>query len=558
MALRHKWSLTIQQMICRASVSDHQMETRNDKMENQMKTITTMTYSALAMLACFVLYPKAEAVVPAPDGGYPGGNTAEGQNALLSLTSGTYNTAVGWASLQSNTTGRFNTGVGAGALLANTSIENTATGAGALLSNTTGYDNTANGAFALFSDTTGSQNTANGANALRNNTTGSANTAIGDGALFQNTIGIGNTATGLGALLGNSTGNYNTATGEGALLDNFTGSNNTAAGSSALQNNSGGANNSANGYQALQSNTSGNRNNAFGAFALQSHATRNQNNAFGSEALGSDQSGELNSAFGDGALFSNVDGSRNTAVGGNALGVSAGDDNIALGSGAGINLLTGSNNIYIGDAGPPGFSESNVIAIGANPPSGTPYTTTLIGGIFGQSVDPSDATPVFIDSAGKLGTVISSRRFKRDIKPMDKASEAILSLKPVTFHYKSDSKSTPCFGLVAEDVEQVNPDLVIRDKNGELLSVRYEAVNAMLLNEFLKEHRNVDEQQATIAELKSTVVLQRRDFQATAAQQQKEIQVLTAQLKGQAAEIQKVSDQIEIKKRATRVLLNQP
>jgi septal ring factor EnvC (AmiA/AmiB activator) len=133
---------------------------------------------------------------------------------------------------------------------------------------------------------------------------------------------------------------------------------------------------------------------------------------------------------------------------------------------------------------------------------------------------------------------------------MESASETILALKPVTFHYKSDKTATPQFGLIAEDVAEVNPDLVVRDKNGEIYTVRYDAVNAMLLNEFLKEHTKVQEQEASIAELRSTTAQQRADFEATRAQQQKQIEALTASLREQAAQIQKVSAQIELNRPA--------
>ena len=153
-----------------------------------------------------------------------------------------------------------------------------------------------------------------------------------------------------------------------------------------------------------------------------------------------------------------------------------------------------------------------------------------------------------VDADGQLGTAVSSRRFKKDIEPMDQASEGILKLKPVTFHYKDrDDKNdkTPQFGLIAEDVEKVNRDLVVYGKDGKVLSVRYDAVDVMLLNEFLKEHKKVEEQQASIADLKSTV-----------ASQQKEMQVFTAQLKEQAAQIQKVSAQLEASKPAPKVVAN--
>ncbi len=201
---------------------------------------------------------------------------------------------------------------------------------------------------------------------------------------------------------------------------------------------------------------------------------------------------------------------------------------MAIGDRTGYQQTTGSNNIYIGYdiEGTPGENNS-----------------CYIGSIFGQT--SSGGTPVYVNLMGKLGTTTSSRRFKEDIKPMDQASEALLALEPVTFRYKKeiDPQGIPQFGLVAEEVEKVNPKLVVRDKDGKVNTVRYEAVNAMLLNEFLKEHKKVETQQATITELESTV-----------ARQQKGMEVLTAQLKEQAAQIQKVSAQIEMSKPAPRVV----
>jgi len=331
----------------------------------------------LIALTWFELSPKAQAVVPAPDGGYPGGNTAEGQAALLSLTTGPYNTAIGYLSLTSETTGGFNTAIGAGTLLANTGDQNTATGAGALLSHTAGGGNTANGAFALFSNTTGQNNTANGVQALYNNT--------------------GNSST-------------------------------------------------------------------------------------------------------------------------------------ALGFGAGFGVTTANNVICIGTQG------SNV------------SLSCFIGHIRGITTANADAIPVLIDSRGQLGTLSSSRRFKKEIKPMDKASEAILALKPVTFHYKSDHTNTPQFGLIAEDVAAVNPDLVVGD-NGEIYTVRYEAVNAMLLNEFLKEHRTVQNLKSTVAKQGATITQQQTSFQSKLAEQERQIEALTAGL-------QKVSAQLELNKPAPQTVLN--
>jgi uncharacterized coiled-coil protein SlyX len=232
-----------------------------------------------------------------------------------------------------------------------------------------------------------------------------------------------------------------------------------------------------------------------------------------------------------------------------ALQNNTGSFNTALGFNAGANLTTGSNNIDIGALGVAG--ESNTIRIGAGR-----QTATFIAGIRGVATGMADTTPVVINSAGQLGTISSSRRFKHEIKPMDTASEAILALEPVTFRYQSDKTSTPQFGLIAEEVAEVNPDLVVRDEKGEIYTVRYEAVNAMLLNEFLKEHRTVQElkstvanQEATISQLKSTVTQQERDVEATAAHQQKQIERLTAGL-------QKLSAQVEMKRSTRRMVVN--
>jgi hypothetical protein len=372
-------------------------------------------------LVCLALLPTVHAVTPAPDGAYPGFNTAEGTNALFSLTTGIWNTAIG---------------------------------AHALYSNTTGSRNNAIGVSALLNHKTNSYNNAVGALALANDTSGNANNAFGDQALINNAIGSYNTGIGDDALLLNTSGSSNTVIGAQGLLRNTTGSNNTA-----------------------------------------------------------------------------------------------------LGRGAGGNLTTGNNNIDIANGGVAG--ESNTIRIGLV------QTRTFIAGIRGRTTANANAIPVVIDSAGQLGTASSSRRFKNEIRPMDKASEAILGLKPVTFHYKDDRTGTPQFGLIAEEVAQVNPDLVVRDENGEIYTVRYDAVNAMLLNEFLKEHRKVQEQEVRITQLNSTVekqeatiAQQQKDSQSTAAEQQREIQTLAATVKEQASQIQKVSAQIELQKSPTQTVLN--
>ena len=362
----------------------------------------------------------------------------------------------------------FNNGEGIGVLVSrpmNGGFRNTGTGYQALNHLTFGNLNTATGFRALFSDINGNYNTATGAFSLTDNTNGNQNTATGYAALTNNTSGVNNTANGALALVGNSTGGSNTATGLKALSGNTTGSLNAAHGALALERNTTGAGNVANGAFALDRNTTG----------------------------------IANVAEGFDALFNNT----------------TGNNNIGIGLSAGADLTTGSNNIDIGNRGVAG--ESSTVRIGTQ---GT-QTATYVAGIFGATA--TNGLAVFVDMNGKLGTVTSSARFKDHIKPMDSASESIFALKPVAFRYKKhiDAKGTPQFGLVAEEVAKVNPDLVALDSEGKPYTVRYEQVNAMLLNEFLKEHRKNEEQQAIIE------------------RQQKQIEALTAGL-------QKVSAQLEL------------
>ena len=342
-------------------------------------------------------------------------------------------------------------------------------------------------------------------------------TAEGDGALFSLTTGFGNTALGFKALNSDTTGQLNTATGRNALLNNTSGDNNTADGSGALISNTTGNFNTASGRLALQSNTTGSGNTASGFFSLDNNTTA-----------------EMNTAYGVAALFNNT----------------TGENNIALGFGAGDNLTTGDNNIDIGNLGV--ATESNTVRIGEQVTVTDPntcdtmpaHTRTFIAGISGAAVA---GAAVKVNANGQLGVAPSSERFKAEIKPMDKASEAILALKPVTFRYKKelDPKGIAQFGLVAEQVAKVNPALVDRDGKGEIYTVRYEAVNAMLLNEFLKEHKKVQELEATITQLKSSAGKQ----EAASAQQQKQIESITAGL-------QKVSAQVELQKPSAQTVVN--
>jgi hypothetical protein len=468
---------------------------------NPMIQFKAAILTFLTALACFALSPTAQAQ------GCPSRcdfsfNTAEGTDALFNLAGGSNNTATGGAALEKNTTGSFNT----------------ATGSGALFSNTTGNNNTAVGVDAL-SNNNAANNTASGVDALFFNTTGSNNTAVGVSALF------------------NSNADDNTAVGFQALEENKGGSN-TATGFSALKNNAGDFN-TADGVDSLEFNTTGLGNTAVGASALAFNTTGNDNTATGASALVINTTGSNNTANSVQALFSNTTGSNNTAEGNSALiKNTTGGNNIALGLSAGANLTTGSSNIDIGNAGVSG--DTKKIRIGKQ---GT-QVSTFIAGIFNVN-EGGMIKPVYVNNNGQLGTQppASSQRFKKEIKPMNQTSEAILGLKPVTFKYKDDDTGTPQFGLIAEEVAKANPDLVLRDENGKIYTVRYEAVNAMLLNEFLKEHQKVEEQQSTISELKATMAEQQNAFASKFAQQQRQIEALSAGL-------QKVSAAIELNKSA--------
>jgi hypothetical protein len=408
--------------------------------------------------------------------------------------------------------------MGAGTLLSNTASENTAIGAGGLLSNTTGARNAASGAFALFNNTEGNDNTATGDRALFGNTTASGNTAYGSFALGANTTGGLNTAVGAVTLPNNTIGNENTGIGLNALFSNTEGNNNTAVGRA-----------------AMGGNTIGGNNTAIGWFALEQGGVLNT--AVGSQALRSNTGG-LSTAVGDQALFSSTTGGpfglqANTGVGDSALfDCTTGYWNVAVGYSAGHDLVDGHGNVYIGQ--------------GVGAAAGSENDTTYIRNVY-DSV--ANARAVYVNADNKIGTLQSSRRYKNEIKPMAESSEVLFALKPVTFRYKKeiDRSGALSFGLIAEEVAETSPDLITRDRDGKPETVRYEAVNAMMLNEFLKEHKKVEEQQATIAELKSTVV-----------QQQKGMEAFTAQLKEQASQLQKVSNQIEVSRLAPQVAANKP
>jgi trimeric autotransporter adhesin len=423
---------------------------------------------------------------------------------------GNSNTAIGSSALQSNTTGSNNTANGYGALLSNTTGSfNTANGYGALISNTIGEENTAIGGGALLKNTTGKENTAIGSSALFSNTTGKENTAIGSSALFSNTTGDNNTAIGLSALFSNTTGSFNSANGSNALFSNTTGSSNTAIGSSALLNNTTGSGNSANGINALASNTTGFNNTANGINALQSNTT-----------------GSFNSANGLSALASNTTGS----------------SNLALGNSAGSNLTTGSNNVDIANSGV--TQDSGVIRIGT---SGT-QTRTFIAGISG--VTASGGVQVFINANGQLGTRTSSRRFKRDINNLGSLSERLLKLRPVSFRYKQateQGKHPLQYGLIAEEVAKVFPELVQYDKEGKPFTVYYHLLTPLMLSELQHEHAKNQQQQAELASEKAQLASQKAQLASLRSkeeEQQAKLSSLQSKDQAQHAEIIQLRQQL--------------
>jgi hypothetical protein len=351
-----------------------------------------------------------------------------------------------------------------------TGTDNSGFGYQALYSNSSGGFNTASGSEALYFTTTGSFNTAIGARTLHHNTTGGTNTACGSDALYRNTTGDSNTASGYAALANNTTGDSNTASGQWALLNNTTGHSNTASGTEALYYSTEGFYNTASGYQALVGNTTG----------------------------------DYNTASGYWALANNFTGNRNTADGAFALLNATSNRNVALGYEAGNAILTGGDNIVIGAGQKGKANDSGVIRIGIS----TFQKRAFVAGIRGVTTGLANAVPVVIDANGQLGTVSSSRRFKEDIQPMGSVSERLLDLRPVTFRYKQpfeDGSAPVQFGLVAEDVAQAFPELVVNGQNGEPETVSYHLLATLLLNEFQKEHTASQAQAVELARLKEQV-----------------------------------------------------
>jgi len=391
---------------------------------------------------------------PNPTASDSNGNTAGGSGALQSVgPGGTYNTAFGLQALTNTSSGDYNT----------------ATGVLALFSNTTGVSNTAHGFETLYFNSTGSYNTAIGVEALLINATGNYNTALGVGALYGNTSGNQNTASGLQAMFNNTSGSANTATGFKALFTNGIGSENTASGTGALFSNTFGSANVADGVNALFSNTTGYQNTASGVTALSS----------------------------------NIGGFNNTAVGFGALSQSTGNRNIAIGFQAGSTLTNGSTNIYIGHPGD--GDELKTMRLGSA------QKRTFVAGIANTNVN---GTPVVIDANGQLGVVLSSARYKREIEAMGSRSAGVLQLRPVTFAYREDAVGTVQYGLIAEEVAEVYPELVTRTASGEAQTVRYQALIPMLVNEIQRQHEAFQRESVEVAALRKELAALRSLIEA--------------------------------------------
>ena len=386
-------------------------------------------------------------------------------------------------------------------------------------------------------------NTAMGTNALLNLTDGTYNTAVGFYALGANTTGTSNTAAGLYALGGNTTGGYNTAAGFYALAANTTGSLNTATGYSALRNNTTGLQNTATGFYALWSNTSGFNNTAAGFYALAGNMTGNFNTAVGLSALVSNSEGHANTALGSDALYSNSTGRNNVAIGSSALlDNTTGRNNTAIGWYAG-RRTTGNDNILIANKGVAGESQTMRLGVkGTAGVAGSGITRTFIAGIQGRTTGLAGSA-VLIDANGQLGTISSSRRYKKDIEAMADASERLQQLRPVKFHYKQPDATGEHpiqYGLIAEEVAEVFPELVVRDEQGQPETVAYHLLPALLLNELQKEHRLNQQNAEQLALLQKQLTAQASQLAEVNAlkQQLAEVKELLAALQPQAKVLQ--------------------
>jgi hypothetical protein len=504
-------------------------------------THPAILHSALAATVALVCgtFAYADCVDP---------NTCFGTGALDQHVSGDDNSAFGFQALGADVNGEAQTAIGSHAMSNSvlpplgvgfcpgpvSTCGNTAVGAYSLNSITIGDINTGVGTGALARTTTGATNTALGYAALHSNTTGGSNIGIGFNALFSNTIGNLNIAIGDAAMQQSSTTSWNIAVGHVALLNNRNGQNNIAIGKSAMENAIAGNFNVALGDQAIGgdefTDSSGSYNVAIGAGAFRRNANGNYNTAIGYQSMGSlgdDETtspnlGSNNTAYGVRTLRSNESGASNTAVGANALhnntignyntangnnslrNLSSGIRNVAIGHSAGFNITTGSDNIIIGGDNTGRAADNGVIRIGRK----ANQQKTFIAGIQGVQTARIPASPVVIDVNGQLGTIQSSIVYKENVEAIGALSERVLALRPVKFQYKqaSEDGTKPLqFGLIAEEVAEVFPELVIRGSDGEPESVIYHVLPTLLLNEVKKDRKTIDAQNARITALERQV-----------------------------------------------------
>jgi hypothetical protein len=362
---------------------------------------------------------------------------------------------------------------------------------------TTGTENTAVGHTTLTNNTSGERNSALGHQALDSNTTGRDNSAVGDSALFSNTTGEGNSAFGSVALFGNTSGTDNSAVGWSALIENTVGSRNSAVGSGALSTNTEGNENSVMGTGAMGENQTGSKNTAAGEGVMFANTTGNENSAFGQSALFSNTTGNGNAALGQSALSQNSTGSENTAVGQLALSnLVTGKENVAVGTQASGELQAGSENIYVGAYTGGVEEESKTIRIGVP----GKQEKAFLAGVFGTAI--TEGVPVAVKAGGQLGTEPSSRRFKTDIQPIGSALDRLMELRPISFRYKQadllGSSDRVRYGLLAEQVAKVYPNLVARDAVGRPYTVIYQELPALLLAEVQEQNRQNDALRAKV------------------------------------------------------------
>ncbi len=473
-----------------------------------------------------------------------GGNAFFGKDAGFGNTTGGSNAFFGKDAGSDNTTGSSNAFFGNSAGTSNTTGGNNSFfGETAGFNNTTGGSNSFFGVSAGTANTTGDFNSFFGASAGAANTTGDFSSFFGRSAGESNTTGVSNSFFGASAGESTTTGDFNSFFGSSAGALNTTGSSNSFLGRNAGSSNTTGNNNSFFGGRAGNSNTTGDDNSFFGSFAGSANTTGASNSFFGKFAGSSNATGGNNSFFGvsagddnttggNNSFFGSAAGSNNTTGLGNSFFGSdagnantTGDNNIVIGNLAGANLATGNDNIYLANS--PAANESNSIRIGTE----GVQTRAFIAGISGNTVAAASGTTVFVDAFGRLGTIVSSRRFKQVIRAMGYASSKLMQLRPVTFRYKPEvveGMQTLQYGLIAEEVEKIYPDLVQYAADGKPQTVRYHLLNTMLLNEVQQQQRQLESQKHQLQAQTQRITNQAQQLQTQTQQMTRQAQQISS------------------------------